>query len=814
MIYSQDGLGLGHLRRAASIATEFLRREPTGWVLTTSDSPMGTILHGVRNHDYIKLPSIVKAGAGDWHPLSLPLDFANLLDLRSRLIHEAAVAFEPDVFLVDHMPHGAMGELLPTLDALRQRQTRIVLGLRDIIDTPEVVHARWRAEGAFDALSRYYDDVLIYGSRDVFDVCRAYRWPDEAAVLVRYCGFICTPQTPDNPKRIRARWLGDAARGTMITVLAGGGADGYELMSVLLDALPAIQAVRPCVLEVVTGPFMPDAQRLDLKRRAERLPVRVRTMVRNPMSRTAAADLVVAMAGYNTTMEVLRLGTPALLVPRRGPSREQRMRASLFAQHGWVSWLDPDELNADRLARAVLSSLSAPARSAPPPDLNGLSRTGDYLLSGVRSDSSAPTARAESETGHMTASATSPPLLPHDLDPALPSLWHALNPAEVAKQVARMWRGPGEAHQVRACVLDYVRWSPGVECSACFRLTLASSSGRATSTLWVVSVRPEGVSHRAFSDDDGLRGLAVAADPRIMRGWLAERLGRSVDECAIGVVRYRPETRCVLRYELSGRNRVTVLYGKLLAGEAAAHLASTLTVLGDGLAAPVVAAAPEWQFVVQSDTGGRSLKQIATSPSPSQLAEVSAAGRLLARLQARKEPPAATRSLLDDADMLTRYVAACRRVSANNASRLAEGIEGVRSLAGTDAAAAPAHGAFRLDQVHITTAGPRLIDLDSYCWAAPERDIGNLFAYLRWRAIRRPESAQGLAAIRDAFLAGYESESTAQLREPRLRAYEAASLLKIAGRRYPRLKAHEWKWVPQLIDAASAVLDAPAVSVG
>jgi predicted glycosyltransferase/nucleoside-diphosphate-sugar epimerase len=387
MIYTQDGLGLGHLRRASSVATEFLQRDPKGWVLTTSDSPLGTLLRDVPNHDYLKLPSIVKAGPGDWQPLSSPLDFAHLRQLRSRLILEAATAFQPDVLLIDHMPHGAMGELVPTLETIRKGATRIVLGLRDILDAPEVVRQRWHAEGAFDAVRDYFDDVLIYGSRDVFDTCREYEWPDDLAKLVRYCGYLCTPEIPEDAKRLRARRLAGMPRGELIVAMAGGGADAHELMSTLLEALPQVNAVKPCVLELVTGPFMPDSERIDLKRRAQSLPVRMRTMVRNPLSRVAAADLVVAMAGYNTTMEILRLGTPALLVPRRGPSLEQRLRAQRFAERCWVSQLDPDDLTPDRLAAAMLEALTPELRPIPitAPDLGGLHRAVGHLLARAQS---------------------------------------------------------------------------------------------------------------------------------------------------------------------------------------------------------------------------------------------------------------------------------------------------------------------------------------------------------------------------------------------------------------------------------------------
>jgi predicted glycosyltransferase len=52
--------------------------------------------------------------------------------------------FQPDILLVDHMPHGAMGELLPALAALKaaHAKTKIVLGLRVILDAPGIVQHR------------------------------------------------------------------------------------------------------------------------------------------------------------------------------------------------------------------------------------------------------------------------------------------------------------------------------------------------------------------------------------------------------------------------------------------------------------------------------------------------------------------------------------------------------------------------------------------------------------------------------------------------------------------------------------------------
>ena len=87
-----------------------------------------------------------------------------------------------------------------------------------------------------------------------------------------------------------------------------------------------------------------------------------------------AADAIVGMAGYNTTTEMLRARTPAVLVPRAAPSAEQRMRARLFAERGWVGVVDPDELTSTTLARAVLDALGRgqAVSEEPGPDLDGL----------------------------------------------------------------------------------------------------------------------------------------------------------------------------------------------------------------------------------------------------------------------------------------------------------------------------------------------------------------------------------------------------------------------------------------------------------
>jgi predicted glycosyltransferase len=383
LIYSQDGLGLGHLRRTSLLAGAFLDALPGSSVLTISDSPAGHFFDTRSGHDHLKLPSIRKIGPGDWSPVSLGMAFGEVLKIRQEAIRGAALAFEPDLLLVDHMPHGAMGELVPTLRALEGLRTRVVLGLRDILDAPATIRRRWRLEGAFEAVERHFDDVLVYGSRDIFDVAAQYGWPPGLSSRVHYCGYVCAPATRTDAEAVRRRYLRHRPGGRLVVVMAGGGADAYALFDTLVRAVPMLQTGRPCAVVIVTGPFLPGSERARLRRLAKGLPVHMVSTVHNATGYLAAADVVVSMAGYNTTAEILSVGVPALLVPRAGPSAEQQIRAGRFADRGWVDWIPPDALTPTTLAasmRALLDGRVQRPAHAQRPDLRGRQRAAARLL--------------------------------------------------------------------------------------------------------------------------------------------------------------------------------------------------------------------------------------------------------------------------------------------------------------------------------------------------------------------------------------------------------------------------------------------------
>jgi predicted glycosyltransferase len=374
------------MQRTCSIAWEIYRRREEASILTFSDSQLGQFFSVSPHHDYIKLPSIAKDSPGNWKATHLSMSFPEILHLRKQLISHVLLNYAPDIFLVDHMPHGAMGELLPALEAIKHSRihTQVVLGLRDILDSPEVTIKRWQAEGAYEAIERYYSRILVFGMQSVYDVVKKYQIPAGDASKVFYCGYVTNLATPVNASTLRAKYLANQAADTpLIVVMAGGGADAYPMMSTLIDALPKILQNQLCVLAIVTGPFMPVELIAELSRRTEHFPIFLMESVNDSLSHIAAADLVISMAGYNTTVEILRMKKPAILIPRAGPSAEQRTRAKLFARKHWVDMIDPDELTTDILAQRISHHLRRPNEIHPkdPPSLEGAAAAAEFTLS-------------------------------------------------------------------------------------------------------------------------------------------------------------------------------------------------------------------------------------------------------------------------------------------------------------------------------------------------------------------------------------------------------------------------------------------------
>lgn len=323
LIYSHDTFGLGHIRRCRAIANSLVATYPHISVIIVSGSSVISSFQFGDGVDYVRIPGVEKQSDGRYGPHHLNLDLHDTIRLRTDIIKQVVLSFDPDVVIVDKEPIGLRGELVPALDILRRRGARIVLGLRDVLDEPAKLHEEWRQSGALEALGQIYDDIFVYGLESIYQPLAGLPNQHLFAHKIRYTGYlkraVPSPMPPTRYPRI--------TKGPFILVTPGGGGDGAGVIDWVISAYEADPTIELPAL-IVFGPFMSRERRKDFAERIARIP-KLESLGFEPrlellMNR---AHCVVAMGGYNTFCEVLSFDKPALIVPRVKPRLEQAIRA-------------------------------------------------------------------------------------------------------------------------------------------------------------------------------------------------------------------------------------------------------------------------------------------------------------------------------------------------------------------------------------------------------------------------------------------------------------------------------------------------------
>ena len=383
MVYSHDAFGLGNIRRMVAICDYLLKAIPTISILVVSGSPA---LHQLRlpiGLDYIKLPCLGRDQHGNMSVKFLKSDLDETLKLRGELIRTATANFQPDILLVDKKPNGLWGELQPTLDYLQNylTTTRLVLLLRDVLDSPAATIAQWQRDNYYTLAETLYDQIWIVGSPDIFDAPTAYEFSPLLKAKTRFMGYIRRSAGLRSPTEIRQSF-GITPTEPLVLVTSGGGADGFRLVDTYLQSLSEHGSESPYISVIVGGPEMSAVDRHKLLPRIHhRDDCHWLEFTDDLASYMTAANVVVSMGGYNTIGEIVSLKRRAVVVPRIHPVEEQWIRAERMAELGLFTTIHPDKLTPVLLTQAICQELAIqPSRTDYGLDLNASPRITDAML--------------------------------------------------------------------------------------------------------------------------------------------------------------------------------------------------------------------------------------------------------------------------------------------------------------------------------------------------------------------------------------------------------------------------------------------------
>ena len=374
--YVQHLLGIGHLRRAATLARD-LSVGGFDVLLVSGGAPVeGLALGGVRLH---QLPA-VRAADESLRELArldgTPIDEAFQRERREILLGLLGAA-APDILITEQFPFGRTRlrfELLPLLEAARARRHRplIACSVRDVVRRSA---SPQRVAETEQILARFFDAVLIHADPRLVPFDKSFAGWDRIKARAFYTGYVAERDPTE-------RRQGSDGNGEVV-VSVGGGATGAPLLKAALSARPQT-ALADRTWRLLVGAGLPPAERAAL--------VGGKGIVIEPVRRDFTsllhnAALSISQAGYNTTIETLCCADRAVLVPF-GSDREteQADRARRLADRGMVAMVPPGTLSPKSLADAVARALAGPSiRSFPPCDAQGGPATA-ALLHRLRSE--------------------------------------------------------------------------------------------------------------------------------------------------------------------------------------------------------------------------------------------------------------------------------------------------------------------------------------------------------------------------------------------------------------------------------------------
>jgi predicted glycosyltransferase len=374
--YCQHVLGIGHLFRSLEICRALSDHEV---ILVTGGPQIDTGLPAhVRE---VRLPD-----------LQMNQEFKGLFSSKKNNTLEQVKAdrqnrlfalFEkeqPDIFLVELYPFGRKAfrfELDPVLHAIDNQRLPacgVVCSVRDILVEKE---DQFKHESrVVKTLNGYFDAVLVHADPNLAQLGETFDQFDKIEIPVVYTGYIAPKPEPDAAQKIR-RQLQIGADELLIITSAGGGNVGAPLLKAAVQAFNQLAVNKTCHLKVFTGPFLESGDLGDLEKMAGHN-VQIEQFTSDFLSYLAAADLSVSMGGYNTTMNILATGVPALVWPFP-QNREQRLRAGRLAKEGVLRVIEGEDLRPDRLAGLMDQMLASPRRLPGKFDLDGAVNTARWI---------------------------------------------------------------------------------------------------------------------------------------------------------------------------------------------------------------------------------------------------------------------------------------------------------------------------------------------------------------------------------------------------------------------------------------------------
>lgn len=356
--YCQHVLGIGHLHRSLEVCKSIAAEHDVTLILGGPEAPINT-----GGMELLQLPGLkMDQNFQNMVPCTTGRQLEDIKRERKNLLIAHFTRYQPDIFITELYPFGRKAfrfELEPVLSGIQNGSLppcRCYCSVRDIL--VEKQHGREKFEQrAVETLNDYFDGVLVHSDPFVITLDKTFNRITDIAIPLYYTGFVSRSHPTQPVPQIR-RKLGLTTDTQLIVGSIGGGNVGGELLQSVVKAFRLFSTAKKLHLQLFCGPYSSrDLYEELLAQSSENISVDIFSDIFPQW--LEEADLSISMGGYNSCMNVLKAGVPALIYPFK-QNREQEMRGLALAKMSSIHLVTEDDLSPEILKELITSMLLCP----------------------------------------------------------------------------------------------------------------------------------------------------------------------------------------------------------------------------------------------------------------------------------------------------------------------------------------------------------------------------------------------------------------------------------------------------------------------
>ncbi len=371
VMYWHNGRSLGHTAEVAKITHAIEKDMPEDFLVGMTGAYKGLDMLS-NKMDVVKLPGFANFDKlSGWNYTGRQgMEPKELFQCRTELMECFMKNYEPDIFMVNHVPYGLYNELEPTLNLTKKGKR--FLTLRGILFDREKTNREYFKGEVAKWIADKYDALFVHIDPNIFSLEENYDIPTELLDRIQYTGYLsCMSNMSVNEAR---DLLGVDQDKRIIVSSMGGGQGAIDIWTSILNGLKKNSEYYDEAY-IITGPYLESEDFIKLKELEHEVKgVHVIRYVNNMQTWMSASDLFIGAAGSNMIGEVLATSCNAILIPRQVREVEQHVHSKILSDKGIIRMCELQDVLEGKINRVIYEGLTEPIKKKSGILMNGSDR--------------------------------------------------------------------------------------------------------------------------------------------------------------------------------------------------------------------------------------------------------------------------------------------------------------------------------------------------------------------------------------------------------------------------------------------------------